>query len=353
MSRLAIARSAPLFCVAGAFACAGFARPERVYLDRVMAPEPVAAELDRSMQAFAAEGFTGTVLVARGGRVLLYKGYGDANRARHLPNTAETKYPFGALANQFTAAGILQLESEGKLQLDAPAATWLGHEAGDVTLAQLLTRSREVEGAPTGIRPARSTGSVESPEVERFRTAGPSYALLERVLTAVTGRSLHDVRQERLFGPGQVSRTVYDDGLLGDSLVARGYTGPYGSTVVVTGLVGPLADLFHWHQALHAGAVLPTKARERMFTPAENGYGLGWVVGRTANGVAIIEHASDQPGFQLWYGYVPSDNVLVLLAANNDLGFRRPVADRLTAILTGGAREAERGVTKEERIGGK
>lgn len=352
MSRLAFARPAPLLCVAGTLACTGLARPERVYLERVVAPEPVAADLDRTMREFSAEGFTGTVLVARGGRVLLYQGYGDANRARHLPNTAETKYPFGALANQFTAAGFLQLESEGKLRLDAPAATWLGPEAGDMTLADLLTRSGEVEAPPAGIRPAASTGSDVSPEVERFHSVGPSYALLERVLTAVTGRSLQQVRQERLLGPARLSRTVYDDGLLDDSLVARGYSGPYGSTIVVTGLVGPLADLFHWHQALHAGAVLPRNARERMFTPAANGYGFGWVVGRTANGVSIIEHASDQPGFQLWYGYFPTEDALVLLAANNDLGFRRPVAERLTAILTGSAREAERGVTKEERIGG-
>jgi len=353
MSRLAFARLASLCGVTGTLACAGFARPERVYLERVVAPEPVAAELDRTMRRFATEGYTGTVLVARGGRVLLYKGYGDANRARHLPNTAETKYPFGALANQFTATGILQLEAEGRLRLDAPASTWLGHEAGDVTLADLLTRSRESEGPPAAVRAAKFTGAAEVPGVERFRSVGPSYALLERVLTAVTGRTLQDVQRERLFGPGRLSRTVYDDGLLDDSLVSRGYTGPHGSTIVVTGLVGPLADLFHWHQALHAGSVLTAGARERMFTPAENGYGLGWVVGRTAKGDPIIEHASDQPGFQLWYGYFPAQDVLVLVAANNDLGFRRPVADQLTAILTDGARDTERGVTKEERIGGR
>jgi CubicO group peptidase (beta-lactamase class C family) len=352
MSRLAFAGSAPLFCVAGTLACAGLARPERVYLERVMAPVPVAAELDRTMRGFAAEGFTGTVLVARGGRVLLYQGYGDANRARHLPNTAETKYPFGALTNQLTAARILQLEAEGRLRLDAPVSSWLGAGAGDATLADLLTRTREAAVSPAGIRPATSSSSGERAAVERFASVGPSYALLEQVLVTLTGRSPYDVPRGLPSGPGTLSRTVFDDGLLNDSLVARGYTGPHGSTIVVTGLVGPLADLFHWHQALHAGAVLPTEARERMFTPAENGYGLGWVVGRTANGVSIIEHASDQPGFQLWYGYFPTQDVLVLLAANNDLGFRRPVAERLTAILTGGAREAERGVTKEERIGG-
>jgi CubicO group peptidase (beta-lactamase class C family) len=331
MSRVACARSAPLCFVTGALACAGLARPERVYLERVVAPDPLAAELDRTVRGYAAEGFTGTVLVARGSRVLLYKGYGDANRARHLPNTAETKHPFGALANQLTAARVLQLEAEGRLRLDAPVSTWLGPAAGDVTLADLLTRASEVAPSAREIRPATSPRPGERVSVERFTSVGPSYALLEQVLAAVTGRSPYDAPRERPFGPGTLPRTVFDDGLLNDSLVARGYTGPYGSTVVVTGLVGPLADLFTWHQALHAGAVLPPGTRERMITPAANGYGMGLVVGRTATGRPIIEHASDQPGFQLWYGYLPTERVLVLLAVNNDLGFRRPVAERLTS----------------------
>jgi len=351
MSALAFARRAAPLGLAVTLGCAQIARPERVYLERVAAPDPVARQLDQTMQRFAREGFTGTLLVARGSRVLLYQGYGDANRARHIPNTAETKYPFGALANQFTATAMLQLEAEGRLDLEQPASAWLGAEAGDATLAELLTRTREDDGGQA-VRPAGYVGPRTTPQVERFRVTGPSYALLGRVLGAAAGQPSLKVWQERIFSPGRMSRTVFDDGFLDDSLVARGYTGAYGSTIVVTGLVGPLADLFQWHQTLHTGTLVPVDQRERMFTPAANGYGLGWVVGRTPGGTPIIEHASDQPGFQLWYGYFPTRNVLVLLAANNDLGFRRPVAERLTAILADGVADAERGVTKAERVGG-
>jgi CubicO group peptidase (beta-lactamase class C family) len=350
MSSLAFARRAAPLGLAVTLGCAQIARPERVYLERVAAPDPVARQLDQTMQRFANEGFTGTVLVARGNRVLLYQGYGDANRARHIPNTAETKYPFGALANQFTATALLQLEAEGRLGLEQPASTWLGAEAGDATLAELLSRTREDGDGRIAVRSAGYGGSPGTPRVEHFRA--PSYALLARVLGAATGQSPLKVWQQRIFEPGRLSRTVFDDGFLDDSLVARGYAGAYGSTIVVTGLVGPLADLFQWHQTLHTGTLLPRDQRERMFTPGANGYGLGWVVGRTPGGAPIIEHASDQPGFQLWYGYFPTRNVLVLLATNNDLGFRRPVADRLTAILADGASEPERGVTKAERVGG-
>ena len=183
-------------------------------------------------------------------------------------------------------------------------------------------------------------------------TPGPSYALLERVVHAASGQPVDAVLHDRLFRPAGLDRTVFDDGLLGDSLVARGYTGPYGGTIVATGLVGPLADLYHWHQALQLGTVLPAAARQRMFTAAGNGYGLGMVVGRSAEGERLIEHASDQAGFQLWYGYFPDRDVLILLASNTDDGFRQPVTQRLTALLTTSVPEAERRVTKGDRVGG-
>lgn len=350
MLRFISARRALPILLAGSAACA-LATPERVYLKQVAAPSGEAAQVDATMQQFAKEGFSGSVLVARGSRVVLYKGYGDANRARELPNTAETKYPFGALTSMFTATAILGLESEGKLRLDQRAAEYVGPAAGDATIGELLTRSREDAG---GVRivPASSTDEPDA-AVERFRTLGASYPLLEGVIAAASGRPAAEVIRERQFGPAGLDRTVYDDGRLNDSLVARGYTTPHGATVVVTGLVGPLADLYRWHQALRMGTLLPLAARDRMLAPSPTGYAMGWVVSRTSQGDPVIQHASDQVGFQLWYGYFPADDLLILLAANNDDGFRQPVAAALAAQLSGGGvPEGRQFVTNRREVGG-
>ena len=353
MSSLRIFRRlAPVTLLATAAACAHFARPEQVYLDRVAAPGALPRELDATMRQYAREGFSGTVLIAHGSRVLLYQGYGDANRARHLAATAQTRYPIGALANQFTAAALLQLEAEGRVRLDEHASDWIGPEAGDATIAELLTRAREGSLTSSIQQAARFGDAPLAPPVEQFKSSGPSYALLDRVLSAAAGSPAHQVIRDRLLGPAGLDRTVVDDGMLDDSLVARGYTDPYGATVVVTGVVAPLGDLYRWHQALHAGSVLPNSTRDLMFTGSGNGYGMGWVVGRTPGGARVIQHASDQPGFQLWYGYFPEKDVLVLLAANTDDGFRAPVSERLTQILVDGQPATPGGTTKAERAGG-
>src|ERR1700754_1160049 len=46
--------------------------------------------------------FSGSVLVARAGQVLVSKGYGMANLEDETPNTPETKFRLGSITKQFT-----------------------------------------------------------------------------------------------------------------------------------------------------------------------------------------------------------------------------------------------------------
>ena len=291
------------------------------------------------MRNYASQGFTGTVLVAQGSRVLLYKGYGYANRAREIPNTAETRYPLGALANQFAATMVLRQEAEGKLSTQDKASRFLPG-GGDVSLTELLTRSNEIPGssAAGSIQPVRGLGAgVGATPAERFVEPGSSYALLQRILERVGGRPYAELLRTELLQPNGLTRTAWDDGQLNDSLVARGYREPLGETVLASGLVAPLADLYRWNLALQGDGVLSAEAKARMFAPAGNSYGYGWVISSTETGARVIEHAADQPGFQTWFARFPDSQVLILLAVNNDAGWRQPIADSLTRMVVDGA----------------
>jgi CubicO group peptidase (beta-lactamase class C family) len=64
--------------------------------------------------------FMGSVLVTEGEKILLNESFGSADLEWNIPNSADTKFRLGSLTKQFTAALILQLQQEGKLQTDAP-----------------------------------------------------------------------------------------------------------------------------------------------------------------------------------------------------------------------------------------
>ena len=75
-----------------------------------------AARMDQIVQSYAtSQKFMGSALVAREGRVLFSKGYGDANLEWNIANTPDTKFRLGSVTKQFTAMCILILQEEHKL----------------------------------------------------------------------------------------------------------------------------------------------------------------------------------------------------------------------------------------------
>ncbi len=78
------------------------------------------AKIDRYLNRAVENGYSGSVLIASNGKVLLTKGYGLADSEKKLPFTADTVFDIGSITKQFTAAAILKLEMQGKLSVQDP-----------------------------------------------------------------------------------------------------------------------------------------------------------------------------------------------------------------------------------------
>ena len=83
------------------------------------------------------------VLVAKDGKILFKKGYGYSNIGDHVSITPETKFRIGSITKQFTAAAILKLKEQGKLDLNDPLSKYLPDfpRGQEVTLHHLLTHT--------------------------------------------------------------------------------------------------------------------------------------------------------------------------------------------------------------------
>src|SRR5271155_1823866 len=64
--------------------------------------------------------FSGAVLVAHSGRVVLDQAWGMADTAKQIRNTTDTQFCLGSMNKMFTAVAVLQLVQQGKLALDEP-----------------------------------------------------------------------------------------------------------------------------------------------------------------------------------------------------------------------------------------
>ncbi len=88
-------------------------------------------------------GFNGTVLIAKGGKVLLSKGYGSANYELGVPNTPQTKFHIASVSKTFTATAIMLLQERGLLNVSDSLTKFIpDYPNGDkITVHHLLTNT--------------------------------------------------------------------------------------------------------------------------------------------------------------------------------------------------------------------
>ena len=145
--------------------------------------QDVASNADQYVSTLAHQGrFSGVVLVAKGDKVLLRKGYGMANYEQNVPNTPEGVFRIGSITKSFTALSVLQLEEKGKLKVTDPASKYIPEmpKSWDaITIHQLLCHksgipdfvnattvntskklSRNTPTLPCSARPAKRCGTA-------------------------------------------------------------------------------------------------------------------------------------------------------------------------------------------------
>jgi CubicO group peptidase (beta-lactamase class C family) len=184
---------------------------------------------------------TGSVLIARGGQVLLSRGYGLADEASQAANTPETRFRIGSNTKQFTAAAILLLQEHGKLSVQDTVCKYIPDcpEAWrPMTLHHLLTHT---SGIPDYINspgfPAL-IGTPATPEelIARFRNwpllfapgtrwsySNSGYTLLGYVIERVSGESYAQFLQDNIFGPLGMTNTSSDSNTPQPPAHATGY----------------------------------------------------------------------------------------------------------------------------------
>ena len=95
-----------------------------------------------------------SVAVVQGGKIVKSQGYGAASLELSVPATATTAYQIGSLTKQFTAAAILRLAQDGKLNADDKITKCLGVLPGSwkaITIRQLLNQTSGIPNYRGGI----------------------------------------------------------------------------------------------------------------------------------------------------------------------------------------------------------
>jgi CubicO group peptidase (beta-lactamase class C family) len=120
--------------------------------------------IDALMRAYQGDVPGACLLVVERGDAVLRRAYGYADLERRARASRATNYRLASMTKAFTAAAVLLLAEEGRLELAAPIGRWLPKlpaAARAVTIRQLLTHT-------SGRSPARSSSVLV---IERLRLA--------------------------------------------------------------------------------------------------------------------------------------------------------------------------------------
>lgn len=325
--------------------------------------DTLAGKLDEVVTTyFKYNKFNGSVLVAKGGKILLRKGYGFSNVKNQSLNDAQTIFQVGSITKEFTAAIILRLAKQRKLKLSDPLSKYFtGFPKGDsITIKNLLTQTSGIfnytdindiwiqSGLPTGERNVLDT-IMKKPLLfspgEKFSYSNSNYMLLAYIIQKVTHRSYESVVREQIFQPLGMSQSGFDfqDGKIKNKATgywtlssARVTEGPISDSSEFIGsgeIYSTVGDLYKWHVALQQGKILSGAVQKEAYRAYKGQYGYGWELDMIY-GKKIVGHGGRMFGFESKMIRIPADDLFVILLNNNsDKPFLNLISRKIMAVL--------------------
>jgi CubicO group peptidase (beta-lactamase class C family) len=313
-----------------------------------------AEALDRSIGHLASLGFSGVVFVAKDGLVVLHKAYGLADRSERVPIATRSAFPIGSMTRIFAAAAILRLQMEGKVDTRDPVSKYdpdfHAPPGNEKTTVHDLLAGTGAGNKAEGVEP------------------------LSELIEKASGQSFEDCLAQTVFGPARMRGTWFTDHRPVHTVpVPHGYAPPdptlrravripgfrailpliagrlrahaAGLTNAGLGAVGDIrveqqifttaGDLFLWSQALMSDTFFSPDARTQIFNPIDNTVSYGWKLSRTDRGTTRLAATGDLPGYESGMWIYPSDNLVVIVLANNDMGWREAVRAAVESSVLG------------------
>jgi len=335
---------------------------------------------DSLLTQAARAGFSAVFLIAKGDTILLRRGYGWADRALKVPFRPNTIFDIGSITKQFTAAGILALEAQGKLSVQDPLSRYFPDAPADkagITLHQVLTHSAGIEedfGPDYVLMPRDSLMGLVMASRLKFEPgkgwsyANAGYSVLATILEKVSGIPYETFIHDRLLARAGMATTGYNIPHWDLARLSRGYgmnnddrgtpleklwgaDGPYWNLKGNGGFLSTVDDMYLWHLALRNRSVLPEAAMEKLergYVPEDpkdstRKYGYGWVHEPGPEGRHIMQHnGSSGHSYAIIRRYLDQD-IVYIFATNSPLNACGP---ETPAPKCGTTLDTERAVRK-------
>jgi D-alanyl-D-alanine carboxypeptidase len=336
-------------------------------------------QLDRLRERYAIPGISVAIVLPDGATWLGVSGMADVAAGEAV--TRSTSFAVASVSKTFTAALILALAEEGRIDLDAPVRRYLPglkKVSSKIRVRQLLDHTsglRDYFFHPSIdrqllSRPARRWDSAQALKYvgKAYFAAGKGWHysntnyLVLGMLAEVVGKApLAQQVRTRFLRPLDLDHTWYQPGEKAPRDVAHGYrfasaartakaidlsdgtpVVPFTSVVTAAGAAGGFAanavDLARWAQALYGGDILAPHYRAAMLDVTRSAtakaaipYGYG-VQSVEIDGRPTIGHSGRLLGFRSALRYLPDQGIAIAVLTNQSRADPAPIVRSLLRV---------------------
>nr|WP_202626841.1 serine hydrolase domain-containing protein [Steroidobacter agaridevorans] len=313
----------------------------------------VKTQIDQLMSRYDGPGPGASLLIVRDGKPFVRRSYGFANLNDRTPAAPDTNYRLASVSKQFTAAAILLLAEDGKLNLDDSLRKWfpsLPNVATEMTIRQVLSHMSGLIDYEDVIPPdmtqqlhdadvleiLETQNRTYFPPGKGYRYSNSGYALLALLMGKASGKDFATFLKNRIFIPlGMTNTVAYEEGISTVKNRAFGYseeqarwtqTDQSQTSAVLGdgGIYSSIDDLAKWDAALYDDRLLTDKSRALAFTPVTDTddptvrYGMGWRITDEPIGGRTLWHSGETIGFRNVIVRYPEQRLTIVLLTNRN-----------------------------------
>lgn len=313
----------------------------------------VKIQIDQLMSRYDRPGPGASLLIVRDGKPIVRRSYGFANLEDRTAATPDTNYRLASVSKQFTAAAILLLAEDGRLDLDDSLRKWfpsLPEVTKDMTIRQVLSHRSGLIDYEDVIPPdmtwqlhdadvleiLETQNRTYFPPGKGYRYSNSGYALLALIVGEASGKSFATFLKDRIFTPlGMTNTVAYEEGISTVKHRAFGYseeqdhwaqTDQSQTSAVLGdgGIYSSIDDLAKWDAALYDDRLLSARSRALAFTPITDTddpavrYGMGWRITEEPIGGRTLWHSGETIGFRNVIVRYPEQRFTIVLLTNRN-----------------------------------
>lgn len=355
---------------------------------RTPAPRELIARLDGLARVYERRNlFSGVILIARNGRVLFQRAYGQASPSMRLPMRIDTRLNTASIAKMFTGVAIAQLvESERLSYDDTLARLWPDFpnpRLRQVTIRQLLTHTSglgpndyyddprypalvdSIRNVADYMRLAIDTPMENTPGTYNYSNSG--FIILGALIERLTREDFYDYVRDHIFRPAGMTDSFYAPNDVRRLRTAASLTnfhelpdhsylfrlgtpiegsamggsngGPQGGAWVTA------ADLYRFSQALREGRLVrPQTLAQMIGTEGHGGAGAPGMIGQAHEGLGVevvannghvfYGHTGGDFGIASILYWYPQTGYTTIILSNRDARATRVLVNLSRALIT-------------------